>query len=280
MSYPPPMVPGMHRLGWIVAICLAGCAHAPAPAYPDGAVPLHGIEVLDGDTLRAGEVVYRLAGINANEVAHGGGTRDECLGPEARHRLGELVANGAAAVTLGTELYGRTLAEVIAADGTFVNLLLVQEGLALAEDYGEPGPHQDLLAAAASAAKVQRVGMWGPAACGALAAVTPGLSVEVHARADALTGTPEYVVVRGPPGTALGGWVLRDASASHRFTFPEGTVLPPSGELRVVTGCEAEALAAEGELLWCESRGVWNDDGDTAFLLDAAGAIVATVDYP
>ncbi len=47
--------------------------------------------------------------------------------------------------------------------------------------------------------------------------------------------------------------------------------------MRIFSGCGADS---ETELFWCESgSAIWNNSGDTAFLLDPAGNTVATLSY-
>ena len=55
-------------------------------------------------------------------------------------------------------------------------------------------------------------------------------------------------------------------------SFPKGTVLPEGGILRIYTAC---GEAAPDRLFWCrKGAGVWNNGGDTAFLLDPSGNLV------
>lgn len=91
---------------------------------------------VDGDTLRIGETVVRLFGIDAAEghqvCAAEGGSEWNC-GGAATARLVDLLAAGPISCT-GTALhdYGRLLAICTAFDGTAVNATLVAEGLAWA----------------------------------------------------------------------------------------------------------------------------------------------------
>lgn len=68
----------------------------------------------------------------------------------------------------------------------------------------------------------------------------------------------------------MGGWVLKDESATHRYNFPSGFALGVGAEVRVFTGCGSDSAT---ELYWCNSGAVWNNSGDTAFLLDKNGNI-------
>lgn len=58
-------------------------------------------------------------------------------------------------------------------------------------------------------------------------------------------------------------YTLKDA-ANHTYTFPDFTM---SGSARVHTGA---GMNNETDVYWNRSSGVWNNDGDTAFLFDAS----------
>jgi endonuclease YncB( thermonuclease family) len=79
--------------------------------------------VIDGDTFDSGGVRYRLYGIDTPEL-------HEPLGPQARDRLQQLLAMGPVTVVpVALDVYGRTLARVIAA-GYDVAAVLRAEGFA------------------------------------------------------------------------------------------------------------------------------------------------------
>jgi len=68
----------------------------------------------------------------------------------------------------------------------------------------------------------------------------------------------------------LSGWSITD-SAGIRFTFPEGTSLPPESNLKVYGG---------GVDVWVAPDGLGLDDaGDTVSLLNARGALVTQVSW-
>jgi competence protein ComEC len=81
---------------------------------------------------------------------------------------------------------------------------------------------------------------------------------------------------QGASAIDLTAWVLKDTSASHRYPFPRGFVLGAGASVTVRTGCGQDSAT---DLHWCnEGSAVWNNSGDTAFLLDPAGAIVDSRD--
>ncbi|RPI25464.1 MAG: lamin tail domain-containing protein, partial [Actinobacteria bacterium] len=84
-------------------------------------------------------------------------------------------------------------------------------------------------------------------------------------------------VNEGATGADLTGWGVKDESASHRYGFPERFALAPGASVVLHTGCGTDTAA---DLYWCNTgSAVWNNDGDTVFLLDPGGNIVAAVGY-
>jgi competence protein ComEC len=83
-----------------------------------------------------------------------------------------------------------------------------------------------------------------------------------------LRGETVTVTNRGPTPANLTGWRLTDEGPNHVYTFA-GTTLPAGGSVTLATG------TATGEIRW-KSDNVWNNDGDTAYLYDAAGRLVST----
>ncbi|HEX5692429.1 MAG TPA: lamin tail domain-containing protein [Roseiflexaceae bacterium] len=87
----------------------------------------------------------------------------------------------------------------------------------------------------------------------------------------------EYVLIRNETNEAvdLSGWTLRDSDNKHTFTFPAFTV-PPGAEVRLWSGSGAADAA---NLYWGSRGAIWNNLGDTAFLLDASGNEVSRLSY-
>ena len=57
-----------------------------------------------------------------------------------------------------------------------------------------------------------------------------------------------------------------------------GFILAAGAKVRLHTGC---GEASDTDLYWCVSgSAVWNNDGDTVFVLDANGNIVVSRNYP
>lgn len=83
----------------------------------------------------------------------------------------------------------------------------------------------------------------------------------------------EGVTVRngGSAAADLSGWSIHDDGDKHTFAFPAGYRLAPGASATIRSG----GPAGPGELQWLTSA-VWNNDGDTATLIDAAGTTRST----
>lgn len=87
----------------------------------------------------------------------------------------------------------------------------------------------------------------------------------------------EYVCLTNSGGQVadMTGWYLRD-DYGWGYTFPQ-FALAPGATMRLRTGCGANSTT---DLFWCkDGTAVWNNDGDTVFLFDAAGNPVAQYSY-
>ena len=74
----------------------------------------------------------------------------------------------------------------------------------------------------------------------------------------------EYVTLfnSGTAATAIGGWSLCKG-ASYCFTFPSGATIPANGSVRLYSGSGQTTATS---FFMGSSRGVWNNDHDTATL--------------
>lgn len=249
---------------------------APAPTARDVSV----LSITDGDTMRV--LIHgvneplRLIGINAPEDG-------ECLSSEAARRLGELVESPP--IVLESDVsdrdqHGRLLRYAYAG-GVFVNEVLVEEGLAIARRYEPDTARAAELEAAQARAETNGLGMWAPDACGdpSSGAIQIG---DIHPDADGddnLNLNDEWVEVvnAGTGRVDLTGWSLKDESASHRYEFPSGFTLEAGATVRLHTGCGDDSSAS---LFWCsQGSAVWNNSGDTVFVLDPSGNVVASRSY-
>ena len=83
----------------------------------------------------------------------------------------------------------------------------------------------------------------------------------------------EYVELRNETAQPqnLSNWILRD-SHRHRFVFPVGTIVAPGARLRIHSG---EGTNTTTDLYWNRRAPVWNNPGDTVFLSDGTGSLIA-----
>lgn len=146
--------------------CLQGASNdevPPALAHTDGTGTV--VSITDGDTLRlevdGAELRVRLIGIDTPEI----NPEVECFGPEAEAALAALAPPGS---TLGfsydrdrRDQYDRELLYLFAADGTSINLTLVEQGFARAVLFEPNDSLWNQLRAAERSAQQSRLGLWG-----------------------------------------------------------------------------------------------------------------------
>ncbi len=258
---------------------------APSTEVVSEPIPIAGprvavVSVTDGDTIRVivdgVEEPLRLIGINTPE----GG---ECLAAEASARLSELVAGQTVILQSDTsdrDQYDRLLRYVYAGD-IFVNEVLVREGLAVARRYEPDTAMASALENAQAQAVADGVGMWASDACGPAASgdIRVG-TIRYDADGDDSTNlNDEWVEIinSGASDVDLTGWGVKDESASHRYSFPDGFVLGSGETVRIYSGCGTDN---DSTLYWCNvGSGIWNNSGDTVFVLDPSGNIVDSVGY-
>ena len=238
------------------------------------------VSITDGDTIRVivdgVEERLRLIGINAPE----GG---ECMAAEATALMTTLLTGKT--VRLESDVSNRDqfdrLLRYVYVDDVFVNEVLVRQGLALARRYEPDTGQAELLQAAQTRGEGESLGMWAPDACGVPA--TGDIRVgAIHYDADGNDNdnlNDEWAEISnvGPSSVDLTGWVVKDESASHRYSFPFGFMLPAGTTVRLYTGCGDDT---DTSLYWCNTRSaVWNNSGDTVFILDPSGNIINSKSY-
>ncbi|MCB1246805.1 MAG: lamin tail domain-containing protein [Acidimicrobiia bacterium] len=244
------------------------------------------IDVVDGDTIDIDidgtESDLRLLGVNAPEI-------DECWGQEAAVALTDLIDGQQVLLVSGpedTDSFGRLLRYVyLESDATplFVNSHMVETGNAVALSDGSDAAAT--MKAYEARAFQSGYGMWATFACGDREGVTADRPV---IRVEALDYDPpgpdadvlglEFITIvnEGYDAVPMGGWTLRDESSTNRYVFDGGTVLDVGERITVSTGCDG---GPDGALYWCSSQAVWNNDGDTAIILDTLGNAVVWYTY-
>lgn len=267
------------RLGAVVAVLAVSCSGGGllttrAPPIAGVERPITELDVLvtsvtDGDSFRGSvrgeEIEVRLLGINAPE-------RDECFATESTNWLTETIEGKEIGLAREAELdqFDRVLARAVV-DGTYVNLEAVATGHALVFGATKEGRG---FVEAEDAARSAGIGIWGDDICGAIG---PKASFEIVEIDYNPPGPDEVETVTikntGDESVDLTGFILRDESSINRFELPL-LVLEPSEELAIVVA-DCEPIYPSRTITWCSDRPVWNNDGDTALLLDNYGRIVA-----
>lgn len=71
-----------------------------------------------------------------------------------------------------------------------------------------------------------------------------------------------------PGNMDLSGWKLLSVTGNQSYTFPAGTIIKAGSTLTIASG------EASGDIKWT-ARNIWNNDGDPAELINAAGTVVS-----
>lgn len=241
------------------------------PEPPNAGTPASVTFVSDGDSfvveINGSEERVRMIGINTPE-------KEECYGSEARDILIALIADREVLLVPDVESfdqYGRILSYVYL-DGVLINAEMARQGAALTRGYSPNTTLQDHLSSAQDQAEEEGVGLWGSCVGDADPEVLI-LSVQADAPGrddENLNG--EFVIVENQSARSIdmSGWIIRDESSVHRFIFPNGATIDPGAFFVVLTGCGTNS---DDEFYWCNSSPVWDNSGDTAFLLDLVGDI-------
>lgn len=79
---------------------------------------------------------------------------------------------------------------------------------------------------------------------------------------------------RGSSPVSLKGWKIEDEGSKHTYTFSSYTL----DSQAAVTLYTAEGEDTATELYWGSGSPVWNNDGDTAYLYDDSGNLVAELE--
>jgi micrococcal nuclease len=258
-----------------------GPSTAPPTSATEEADAWRSTEIVDGDTLYVsgptGELEVRIIGINTPESG-------ECFSEEATDALAELVdGNDLVLVADRSDVdqYGRALRYVETADGVDVGAELVADGFAIARRYPPDDARSDAYAELQRDAQREERGLWAPDACGSSGLDGVDIVIDVNADApgdDGLNLNGEWVRFTnvGAEAIDLDGWEVADESASHRYTFSD-LRLEPRADVTLFSGCGPDD---ETSRYWCVSgSAVWNNSGDTVFLRDRNGNIVASLSY-
>jgi len=202
--------------------------------------------VADGDTLTVRfddgeEETLRLLDIDTPETVHPS-KPEECFGAQASDYTKGLMGQRVRVEEEGRDRYGRLLSYVWNGDdedSVLWNVRLLEEGLAVYNDYGNPGRYADISRAAAEKALLAGVGLWS--ACEIENSPTPVATQPVGA------GCPQGCVSQPEPSCRIKGNVntTRDTKIYHvegeSSSYGRVNMKEAEGDLWFCTRAEAEA---------------------------------------
>ncbi|WP_424004744.1 lamin tail domain-containing protein [Haloarcula salina] len=183
--------------------------------------------------------------------------------------------------------YGRLLVYVYD-DGTLFNHELIDRGYARLYDTAFSKRAQ--FASTESNAQAGEIGVWNyesrtpeptPEPTSTPEQTGDGLIVaKIHEDAsgnDHENENDEYVVFENTGETTLdlSGWTVED-EAEHTYRFPAGFELDPGSKVTLYTGSGADT---DSELYWGSDAAIWNNNGDTVYVLDEDGETVVEKSY-
>lgn len=214
----------------------------------------------------------RLVGINAPESG-------ECYADQATRALADLISDRTVVLSMDrseTDQYERLL-RYVRVDGSLINLELVATGAAWAVCY-PPDCRLDLmLEEAERTAQNAELGLWAAEACGPAEPLGDAMSFSAMqcdapgSDNDNLNAEWVELTNMGSKPIDLSGWMVRDGSSSNRYRFPDGFEIAPGAPVRLYTGAGTDT---PDSLYWGNTgSAVWNNDGDTAYLIDPAGNV-------
>jgi len=247
------------------------------PQVPDSIRLAEVVRLADGDSFDirwtdSGESdEVRLLGLNAPEG-------DACYGDAARRMLAALVEDQELAVeTIERDEFGRVLGNVWVGE-LFVNAAMVELGAALSLSDG--GSHGALISESQAVAESQAAGLWSASSCAADPSGQLAIAdIEFNAPGpDNENKNGEWIEIinLGQSAQDMSDWSIRDESTRHRFFFPDDFELDAGASVLVYSGCGSDAAS---ELYWCDDDPVWNNGGDTGFLVDPDGKFADSFAY-
>jgi micrococcal nuclease len=225
-------------------------------------------DVIDGDTIRleSGDKV-RLIGINTPETG-------QPYYDEATLKLKELIGDNNVILKKDTEdkdQYGRLLRYVYV-DDIFINKEMVRLGLANAYEFEPNVKHSSEFEVAEQEARDAERGLWTPSQF-SLTVTQFNYDAEGN---DNENLNDEYVVFKNEGNSSLNllNWLLLDES-NNDYVFEDFTLVNGSS-FTFYTGSGTDS---ETKLYWGSENSIWNNAGDTLYLRDAQGFLVAYHSY-
>ena len=122
------------------------------------------------------------------------------------------------------------------------------------------------------------------AATPVLPVATPVPSVELSVADMLITsldckGKPEIVVIEnaGTSAQDMTGWKVEDRGSKNTYTFPTGFSLEAGASVELASGGSG---VDSGQTIFWKKGAVWNNDGDTASLIDSSGQLASEMKCP
>ena len=204
------------------------------------------VRVADGDTLTVRfdsgeEETLRLLDIDTPETVHPS-RPEECFGAQASAYTKGLMRERVRVEEEGRDRYGRLLAYVwVEGDegSELWNVRLLEEGLAVYNDYGNPGQYADRTRAAAEEAMLAGVGLWSACEIGARPTVVPTQVVGAGCPQGCVSQPDSSCSIKGNVNTRRETKIYHvegESSSYARVNMREG-----EGDLWFCTRAEAEA---------------------------------------
>ena len=81
----------------------------------------------------------------------------------------------------------------------------------------------------------------------------------------------------GDSQQALTGWSIVDQGVKNTISFPNGFILDTGMSVEVLSGASGDD---SNLTLYWKKQTVWNNDGDTATVLDSTGKVIGLMDCP
>ncbi len=240
-------------------------------ARPAAAESAFAARVIDGDTLETDDgLTVRMLGINTPE-------KKQYLYQEAKDFLKSLVEGKNITLerdVVDRDLYGRLLRYVFV-NGTFVEKLILEKGLANSFIIPPNGKYSSQLREAEQHAKENGFGLWEyDAEYSGCIAVSEFQWDAAGNDIENLNG--EYVSFRNGCGAGINmtEWTLKN-SGTRIYKF--GKYFLESGrQVKIRSGCGKDS---GNELFWCGKKPAWNNNGDALYLRDSQGLLVLSESY-
>jgi len=232
--------------------------------------------IIDGDSIEVdiGGVAFRVRyiGIDCPEAS-------DSFGPEATEANRQLVEGKTTRLVKDiseVDDFNRLLRYVYVGD-LFVNAEMVRLGYARAVSYPPDLAHDELFADMELRARQAGAGLWAEQAPKQIAVDSTCCQFDAPGD-DSKNNEEEYVCLRniGPDPVGLTGYTLSD---EYGWSYHFGAFTLDSGAMvRVRSGCGDDTAT---DLYWCQqgASAIWNNDGDTVFLLSPEGNLLLRYSY-